>query len=288
MTPFLREIWLRFQTIGKPTDGTRRAIEQVENSLAFEVTDILPLVGETIHTLEGSTLVGSDGKPVVGHGGLLVMPHDYVWLEWRQEHDAAELDRYAKAGLDKNLISRARKFYRVGAMLYYNETMQTISVEITSQLELEALHDHCVLHSHIHLLPDETCRVVCYSSDHRNKDPIVTECAGKMGVYVLGMLLILNAPYGIKKDIQQLHKAHAKEAKQKGFQLKPHRVVYIDKTKAPPVEPGKHEPAFHKAFHFVRSHLRHFKDGTHTLVKAHWRGDPRLGICPMADYKVRP
>jgi hypothetical protein len=35
-------------------------------------------------------------------------------------------------------------------------------------------------------------------------------------------------------------------------------------------------------------HLRHFQSGDHTRVKAHWRGDPRLGICPIPDYKVRP
>jgi hypothetical protein len=35
---------------------------------------------------------------------------------------------------------------------------------------------------------------------------------------------------------------------------------------------------FHKCLHFVRSHLRHFRDGRVIVIPAHWRGDPALGI----------
>jgi hypothetical protein len=35
---------------------------------------------------------------------------------------------------------------------------------------------------------------------------------------------------------------------------------------------------YHKCLHFVRSHLRHFRDGHVTVIPAHWRGDPALGI----------
>lgn len=35
---------------------------------------------------------------------------------------------------------------------------------------------------------------------------------------------------------------------------------------------------FHKCLHFVRSHLRHYRDGHVTVIPAHWRGDPALGI----------
>lgn len=37
-------------------------------------------------------------------------------------------------------------------------------------------------------------------------------------------------------------------------------------------------PAFHKCLHFVRSHERHYRDGCVTIIPAHWRGDPALGI----------
>jgi hypothetical protein len=35
---------------------------------------------------------------------------------------------------------------------------------------------------------------------------------------------------------------------------------------------------YHKCLHFVRSHLRHYRDGKATVIPAHWRGDPALGI----------
>lgn len=34
----------------------------------------------------------------------------------------------------------------------------------------------------------------------------------------------------------------------------------------------------HKCLHFVRSHLRHYRDGKVVTIPAHWRGDPALGI----------
>ena len=42
---------------------------------------------------------------------------------------------------------------------------------------------------------------------------------------------------------------------------------------------------YHKCLHFVRSHVRHFRDGRTTIIPAHWRGDPALGI-KRTRYKV--
>jgi hypothetical protein len=35
---------------------------------------------------------------------------------------------------------------------------------------------------------------------------------------------------------------------------------------------------YHKCLHFVRSHLRHYRDGKVAVIPAHWRGDAALGI----------
>lgn len=45
-------------------------------------------------------------------------------------------------------------------------------------------------------------------------------------------------------------------------------------------EPGERltGATYHKCLHFVRSHRRHFRDGHVTIIPAHWRGDPALGI----------
>lgn len=46
-------------------------------------------------------------------------------------------------------------------------------------------------------------------------------------------------------------------------------------------------PTFHKCFHFVRSHQRHYRDGRTITIPAHWRGDPALGI-KQTRYVVAP
>lgn len=35
---------------------------------------------------------------------------------------------------------------------------------------------------------------------------------------------------------------------------------------------------YHKCLHFVRSHRRHYRNGHVSIIPAHWRGDPALGI----------
>lgn len=55
-------------------------------------------------------------------------------------------------------------------------------------------------------------------------------------------------------------------------------VVLKAETRA--AEPGEQMTGtgYHKCLHFVRSHLRHYQDGHVTVIPAHWRGDPALGI----------
>ncbi len=45
-------------------------------------------------------------------------------------------------------------------------------------------------------------------------------------------------------------------------------------------EPGERLAgrSFRKCLHFVRSHLRHYQTGRVSVVPAHWRGDPAIGI----------
>jgi hypothetical protein len=195
------------------------------------------------------------------HGGLLVMPSEFVWLEWRQTDD----------------VTGER--YRVGAML--KDCEDSITYEITSSI------DHTVIFKgRIMYEADECAYVVVKQS--QNDDVETCELAGLFGVIVVVYLLIINAPYGIDKEPAAVHKVWAKEAKQRGFTLKPYHYVRLSK-KPPPSDLAKGQgPAFHKAFHFVRGHLRRYQSGLKVMVKAHWRGDPRLGVCAMPDYKVKP
>ena len=53
------------------------------------------------------------------------------------------------------------------------------------------------------------------------------------------------------------------------------------------VDDGEYESGatFRKCLHFVRAHRRHYRDGRESIVRAHWRGDPALGI-KRTRYKV--
>jgi len=288
MTPFLRSIFERAVTI-KPKNSTLRdkAVIQMQETICFEMTAVMDLVGQTITTLNGSTIKSHDGKPVVGHGGLLVPPSQYTWFEWQQENTSDEPD-FDMELLDRDTLvvtinAKPRK-YRMGAMVEYDEITNELSIDVMSDLDPTV-----VMTSHVEMYSDETCRICCYGNEN-DGDRELAKVAGYIGAHVVAMILIINAPYGIKTEAQPVHKAHARVARGLGFELKPHHYITLNKTAPPPKYSGHNPngPAFHKAFHFVRSHLRHYANNTQTLVKAHWRGDPRLGICPMPDYKVKP
>jgi hypothetical protein len=247
----------------------QRAIEFCREAICFEMSGVTDLMRETVRAMGTSTITGPDGQTLVGHGGLLVLPSDLTWFEWR---------------VPKSLPTDLPE--RVGGLITREDPEGPINIEFTTEQAL-LRNQPMILCAHIREYPDECCRVETYTSEH--DDQIEAEVAGNLGVLTLAGLMILNAPYGIKQEEQPLHKKHARVAQSQGFKLRPHKVVYLDKTRPPPPEhtSGRHEPAFHKAFHFVRTHLRHYRDGSRTMVKAHWRGDPRLGICPIPDYRLR-
>lgn len=271
MTPLLRRIYAHMSH-NPEHPQYKTSMAEFTEALCFEVTRVTPLVQETVNTLAKSSFQTLEGHTHLSHGGLLVMPHNRVWLEWVSPPVG-----------DKPSM-------RIGIYLYTLGNEDLINVECTTSKEIEYGERFGISASHlgrIYLYPDETCRVVSVG------DPSEEQLGGMAGLSAVALLLILNAPYGIAKPTQPVHKTHAKEAQRHGFKLKPHHIVYLDKSRPPP-DQTLHDitynsgPKFHKAFHFVRTHLRHFKDGTHTKIKAHWRGDPRLGICPHPDYKVRP
>lgn len=280
MTPLARRIYNRVAAL--PRNPTRDlTVQEWIDMLCFEMTDVLPLMRETIKTLEAM----ANEDLAMGHGSLLVMPHDNMWIEYRlPPHKLAPLPD------------------RAGIALSVCENPDEIAVTGISESSLDAYQSGesrniAVFKASIRLLPDDMFRVeVC--KKHNYDEDLCTETAGVLAFYAVAALLILNAPYGIKHSAPPVHKTHAREALKQGFKLKPHRIITLDKTRPPPPEHAadgtpRTGPAFHKAFHFVRQHLRHYQErpnrpASRTLVKAHWRGDPRLGVCPMPDYRIRP
>lgn len=287
MTPFARRIWLKLQAVKqspkskeppeKWLDQKRRAMAQIEEAICFDVSDVHDLLQQTIAAMD-SAVNYQNGEPFINHGGLAEMPHGTIWLEWQQKVDAEDLPKLRAVGVP---VSPGGS-YRLGCGLTYDPDVNVIGITILNSLDITD-----TMTAEIQLLPDDMCQISAPLQENHGEKTIAM-CAGLIAQYVLAGLCIINAPYGIKKDAQPVHKAHAREARQRGFELKPHHVVTIHKT-APPKgmggTPGHGAP---KAFHFVRGHLRRLRNGVTTSVKAHFRGDPRLGILSMPDYKVKP
>jgi hypothetical protein len=266
MTPFLHRLYKFAQEEGakKPSKESRALVKSFQEALSFECSDVLDLAHETAKAVAATVHQDNKQEPVINHGGLLVLPHSTTWVEWMGEH--------ARGRVGVIICEEPDGDYSLG-ILPENSPGEYLA---------------CL----IKVLPDDECKIVAYKNENKDSAELAA-LAGYVGQIVLAMLIIINAPYGIDQDVQPLHKAWARDAAKSGFQLKAARRIYLNKTKAPPAEYLKSHSAyagakFHKAFHFVRSHLRHFKGGGHTMIKAHWRGDPRLGIRAMPEYKLKP
>lgn len=118
----------------------------------------------------------------------------------------------------------------------------------------------------------------------------INESDGFMGV-LFALLAMINTPRIIGR---RTHLPHAglqrKLARSKGmsgkFPLHAWTEIVLEVT--PPEMGGEQETRLsgHKALHFVRQHLR-IRLGQLELVKAHWRGDPALGI-KRSRYRLAP
>lgn len=114
--------------------------------------------------------------------------------------------------------------------------------------------------------------------DKRNEIFIMEAGRRLIGMSFLALDLI-NTPGLVGFRQHAPHKGLAKQLSNVGsYPLRSwSEVVVKTKTK---FDDGEYESGdtYHKCLHFVRSHSRRFRDGTETIVCAHWRGDPALGI----------
>jgi hypothetical protein len=100
-----------------------------------------------------------------------------------------------------------------------------------------------------------------------------------IGMVVLTLDLI-NTPGLIGLKQREINKGLARSLSRVGrYPLLAWSEVVL-KHQARLAEPGERVTGttYHKCLHFVRSHLRHYRDGHVTVIPAHWRGDPALGI----------
>lgn len=102
-----------------------------------------------------------------------------------------------------------------------------------------------------------------------------------IGMMVLTLDLI-NTPGLIGLRQRQANKRLARDLNRIGVGRYPllawSEVVLKHQTQFARPEERQTGVTYHKCLHFVRSHLRHYRDGRVTVIPAHWRGDPALGI----------
>lgn len=224
----------------------------------FEISAVLPLATDLAQQFAGK------GIP----GNMAFLPADAVWIEYREPSDNA---RYA-------MVLKSR-----GA---------------------EA--DLFIVMSHPGRPPRTSHRVatIPLTSDSRfiegwnvppdfGQQPAVEHEIAKKVFLTYAALAIINTPRIIGR---RQHMPHAglqrKLAAARGmvgkFPLRAWTEIILEVT--PPViddgEPHEARLTGGKALHFCRSHLR-VRRGQLELVKAHWRGDPALGI-KRSRYSVVP
>lgn len=261
MTPFAREVLaIAISNCNNKADE-KLMVKDFSKLVCFDFSQVEDLLAETASLLteESERISGAAETNPYCHGGLMFMPHKEAWFE----------------------IRLSEKKGKVGFII--TEVEDQIAIKIFAKFDKMFVCNKF----YFELSDNDTYRV---RADNRFKAPNNSELIlGRHTLcYLASCFYILNAPYGIKRETPPRHKGHVREAKRQGFELLPHHIITLDKS-APPKEYGTGVGGGSpKAFHFVRAHRRlvNWVEQRYTTVKAHWRGDPRLGI-HRASYRVK-
>ena len=103
-------------------------------------------------------------------------------------------------------------------------------------------------------------------------------------------LALINTPNLIVYAPQPLHSGRIKQLARRGVKLRGHSNIHLSAGFHSEVKPtydtDTDAPKNRRRLHFCRSHLRMTSRGL-TVVSAHWRGDPALGV-KTSDYVCTP
>lgn len=246
MTPFALRL-VRAYT-AHPTGATMAL--RLCGATCFDITDVVEAVADASQELIKSFYMNGD-DPHFDHGGLLFMPDDVVWVEWRYQG------------------------HRCGAFL--NQFEDQIGFTFIKP-DGEPLIGFLELHE------DESFVIRFDLRTQGGHSKENQEFAGNAGGFTAAALMLINAPRGVKRITHEPHKGLRREMKRHGKpELRPYHVIKLDKAAGN--IGGANGGGTPKGFHFCRAHLRQLPTGVTTKVRAHWRGDPALGIC-RATYKV--
>lgn len=224
----------------------------------FDVSPVRLLAERTAAELRGTTSGVETEDPEMEHGGLLFTPSEFTWIEQRG-HDGRLVGALVQA---------------VDDQIGYTGFMETGEAAISGFLELQPDGEHFVVR-----------RDLRFPARDANDERV----SAVYGGWIASCLLLINAPRGVERATSAPHKGLARDVRRAGLgELKPAHTIRLS-TAAGEIgdDSGAPTGGSPKVFHFCRSHVRRLSGGRTTRVRAHWRGDPALGIGD-GDYRVTP
>ena len=278
MTPLALKI-VRRLLAGPRTAEVLEGLKKFERAKCFDLTPVASLLNPTMDTLRGRQSSGdikdvlTASEPLIGehtrrmcveHGGLLFCPAPTTWVEYDMK------DLYPEA---------AGRGVRLGFFAEDEESRILFTLNIWNSRRAAS-------QGFLYLDPDgEHFFIGAYVYPETDAHLVDADSNCDAAFHVAAALLIINAPYGVKRVTSPPHKEVQREARRAGTgAFQPVHTIYLDKSARAPGD-GSGERGAPKAFHFCRSHLRHLASGATTRIRAHWRGDPSLGIV-QSNYKV--
>ena len=247
------------------------------NAVHFDVTAALPMIDHVADQLAPRThslLVNRSEKPaIIDHGGLAVIPADSFGIEYAISTQSGPLRiQHLCKTMGASIVvmtyvmcGRELMWYGDGVLQQRDDTSFALYYEKFSLPEV----------GHGLETPD--------TREYNREQESV---AANHLTIIIAALITLNAKVAIRDTPAPAHSGRQKQiaAKLAGrpYQQRPTHVITINGVLVSQHAGGGGGSP--KAFHFVRGHPRRTRRGT-VPIRAHWRGDPYLGIC-RADYRL--
>lgn len=225
--------------------------QMIASAPTFDMTEVNDLVMATAAELISTVREVGTEKPLIEHGGLLVPPQTFSWFESR-------VGRERFGSLAHEVEDQICFFgYALDATGKLHKTPQ-------GYLELNADGEHFSVHMDMRW-PDQSPR-----AQHVNTT---------FGLWLAASLLLINAPRGVETANAPAHRGMERQARAAGLgPLADMHTVRLSLSAGHVGGMASEAGQSVKAFHFCRSHIRRLPSGELTRVRAHWRGDPAVGV----------
>lgn len=251
-TPFALQLTRAFTKALAFKETEARALESLDifsRLKCFDITAVQSVIGETADELRKALK-----ENWISHGGLLFLPAKDTWIEYNNgSGNVGFLLKAGEDGIDFSVLSK-------------RETLRSIN----------GLSGKIIISGDLFQV-----------GANKGLDLTTRNTLAISGLIIVAALLLINAPRGVDRKkvssnytlASQLKKLRRGPLLQEGYT--------ITLSTIPGDVSGRigHVNQSPRMFHFCRSHVRNLSEGKTTVVKAHWRGDPSLGI-KKGDYKL--